>query len=263
MAAHWPRSKVKNTERTRSGEAGGHQPGKRQKQQTKKKEWAGPEIEITALQAFIYGEKAVRAVEKDGSAWLVAADVCDVLDIANSRDAVEKLDDDEKGVALTDTLGGRQRLSVISESGALYLIFRSDKPEAKAFRRWVTGVVLPSVLRTGSYNGPSAGGSNSPHITLPGPGCYIAHMTKDGQVVCQPATQEEAAERIFFAEGRVLVHMLKLIQAHWSIVQQSRLFEDDPQPILGAGPLHQAITEGSRLADDFLPCWDLTARRQP
>ena len=218
---------------------------------------------IAAMQAFTYGEKPVRAVEKNGTAWFVAADVCDVLGIVNSRDAVEKLDEDEKGLALSDTPGGKQQVGIVSESGALYIIMRSDKPEAKAFRRWVTGVVLPAVLRTGRYEGPQTDDPNSPSITLPGPGRYVAEVMPDGTVRCELASYEEAATRIFFAEGQVLVHTLKLIQAHWSIVQQSRVFEDNPQAIRGSEPLHQAIIEGGRLATEFLPRWDLTARRQP
>lgn len=126
----------------------------------------------------------------------------------------------------------------------------------------MTGVVLPAIFRTGSYTGSPPDGSSSPTITLPGPGRYIAEMMPDGTVVCQLASYEEAARRIYYAEGRILVHMLKLIQAHWSIVQQSQTFQDDPQPIPHSGPLHQAISEGGRLATEFLPLWDMTARRQ-
>lgn len=262
MAARWPKSAIKNVAGTLNSPEDNAEPKREQTQRPKQRTGTGPEIGLPALQAFAYEGKAVRAVEKDGSAWFVAADVCDVLGIANSRDAVEKLDDDEKGVALTDTLGGKQRLSIINESGALYLILRSDKPEARAFRRWVTGVVLPAVFRTDSYTALPGDGA-SPHITLPGPGRYIAEMTTDGRVICQPASYETAATQIYFAQGRVLVHMLKLIQAHWSIVQQSRVFEDDPRPIRGAGPLHQVIAEGGRLATEFLPHWDMSAGRQP
>lgn len=81
----------------------------------------------------------------------VAADVCRVLAIKNNRDALEKLDDDEKGVAITDTLGGPQQLLCVTESGLYSLIFRSRKAEARKFRRWVTEEVLPAIHRTGGY----------------------------------------------------------------------------------------------------------------
>ena len=94
---------------------------------------------------------AVRIIERDDQPWFVAKDVCDALTIANSRDALDKLDDDEKGVALTDTPGGRQNLSIISESGLYALILRSDKPAAKVFRKWVTSEVLPALRKDGFY----------------------------------------------------------------------------------------------------------------
>ncbi len=100
---------------------------------------------------FEFTGRAVRVVERDGEPWFVAADVCAVLDIANARDAVARLDDDEKGVATTDTLGGAQSVTVINESGVYSLVFTSRKPEAKAFKKWVTSEVLPSIRKNGGY----------------------------------------------------------------------------------------------------------------
>lgn len=80
-----------------------------------------------------------------------AVDVCAVLEIVNSRDALKALDEDEKGVALTDTPGGKQQLLHITESGLYHLIFKSRKAAAKRFRRWVTDEVLPEIRRTGHY----------------------------------------------------------------------------------------------------------------
>lgn len=109
------------------------------------------------IQVFDFENNAVRVVEKESEPWFVAADVCRILDIKNSRDAVADLDDDEKGVANTDTLGGKQEMRVINESGLYNLIFRSRKPEAKKFRKWVTAEVLPSIRKTGSYDLKSGG----------------------------------------------------------------------------------------------------------
>lgn len=106
------------------------------------------------IQVFDFEDNAVRVVDIDGEPWFVAADVCRVLDIKNSRDAVADLDDDEKGVVNTDTLGGKQEMRVINESGLYNLIFRSRKPEAKKFRKWVTAEVLPSIRKTGMYVAP-------------------------------------------------------------------------------------------------------------
>lgn len=98
----------------------------------------------------------IRTVMVDGEPWFVAKDVCEALDITNSRDAVARLDDDEKGVVLTDTLGGAQELSAVNEPGLYTLILGSRKPEAKAFRRWITHEVLPALRRTGRYGAPGS-----------------------------------------------------------------------------------------------------------
>lgn len=93
----------------------------------------------------------VRVVQVDGEPWFVAADVCRALEISNSRDAVARLDDDEKGVGSTDTLGGKQGMQIINEPGLYTLVLGSRKPEAKAFKRWVTHEVLPSIRKHGAY----------------------------------------------------------------------------------------------------------------
>lgn len=96
-----------------------------------------------------FGE--VRAQEINGEPWFVLKDVCDVLGIAKPRDVAARLDDDEKGAVQIDTPGGKQNTFVINESGLYTTIIRSDKPQAKAFRKWITGEVLPSIRKTGSY----------------------------------------------------------------------------------------------------------------
>lgn len=105
--------------------------------------------EIRVFESAEFGE--VRVAEIDGEPWFIAADVCRALDVKNGRDAVSRLDDDEKGVALTDTLGGRQEMAAVSEAGLYALVLSSRKPEAKAFKRWVTHDVLPSIRKHGAY----------------------------------------------------------------------------------------------------------------
>lgn len=78
---------------------------------------------------------SVRTVIINEEPWFVAKDVCDALEIGNSRQAVSYLDDDEKGVTTNDTLGGTQQVSIINESGLYSLILRSRKPEAKKFKK--------------------------------------------------------------------------------------------------------------------------------
>lgn len=105
--------------------------------------------EIRVFESAEFGE--VRVAEIDGEPWFIAADVCRALDVKNGRDAVSRLDDDEKGVALTDTLGGKQEMAAVSEAGLYALVLSSRKPEAKAFKRWVTHEVLPSIRQHGAY----------------------------------------------------------------------------------------------------------------
>lgn len=101
---------------------------------------------------FNFGAHAVRVITRNSQPWFVASDVCNALGYINSRDAVAKhLDDDEKGVANSDTLGGKQQLTIISESGLYALVLRSRKPEARKFAKWVTSEVLPSIRQTGGY----------------------------------------------------------------------------------------------------------------
>lgn len=83
--------------------------------------------------------------------WFVAKDVCDVLEHSNHKMAVKNLDDDEKGVSSVYSLGGAQQTTIINESGLYSLIFQSRKPEAKAFRKWVTSEVLPAIRKKGYY----------------------------------------------------------------------------------------------------------------
>lgn len=100
----------------------------------------------------------VRVVERSGEPWFVAADVCRALGLDSTGKALTRLDDDEKGVNSIHTLGGSQMMTIINESGLYALVLGSRKPEAKAFKRWVTHEVLPAIRRTGRYETPGAEG---------------------------------------------------------------------------------------------------------
>jgi len=101
--------------------------------------------------SYEFGNLNVRVEMVDGEPWFVAKDVCSALGIEKHRDAVGRLDDDERGSVKVDTLGGNQNMTIINESGLYSLILRSNKPEAKVFKRWVTKEVLPSIRKTGGY----------------------------------------------------------------------------------------------------------------
>lgn len=100
---------------------------------------------------FTFESILVRVTMVDGAPWFVARDVCQALDILNVSDALCRLDDDEKGIVSIYTLGGKQDLNCISESGVYSFVLGSKKPEAKKFKRWVVREVLPSIRKTGMY----------------------------------------------------------------------------------------------------------------
>jgi len=116
---------------------------------------------------FDFNEKPVRVFkDQDGAPWFVLADVCRVLAIANPRDAASRLDDDEKNtVGITDGTPGNPNQIIINESGLYSVIFTSRKPEAKAFKKWVTSEVLPSIRKTGGYHVDPIINGNTEQIT--------------------------------------------------------------------------------------------------
>jgi prophage antirepressor-like protein len=113
---------------------------------------------VSALTLFNFNGAEIRTTTRDGAPWFVAADVCRVLDLSNPRKAVSGLDDDEK-LTVTNSDGragqGAQSLNIINESGLYSLVLRSRKPEAKAFKKWVTSEVLPQIRNAGYYVDPA------------------------------------------------------------------------------------------------------------
>lgn len=101
---------------------------------------------------WTFGETEVRTIEKDGEPWWVLSDVCKVLELNSPHKVADRLEEDEKGRNLIPTLGGEQEMTIINESGLYSVILRSDKPQAKPFRKWVTAEVLPSIRKNGCYS---------------------------------------------------------------------------------------------------------------
>lgn len=116
------------------------------------------EIEKVQHHNLFFGNSPVRIVEDEhGQPWWVAKDVCEILGIKNPSQAMNQLDDDERMIQNIGYSGvGNPNVNVISESGIYSLILRSNKPQAKPFRKWVTSEVLPTIRRTGSYTHPAA-----------------------------------------------------------------------------------------------------------
>lgn len=106
----------------------------------------------TSVQTYNFLGHDLRVVFKDNNPWFVAKDVATMINVSNVSQMLQNLDNDEKGIYETYTLGGDQKMSIISESGLYSVIVRSNKPEAKAFKKWVTSEVLPAIRKTGSYS---------------------------------------------------------------------------------------------------------------
>lgn len=103
-------------------------------------------------EVFKFEQKVVRTLLIDNEPWWVAKDVCDILKIKNQYSSLALLEEDEKGLHTMEGPGGRQDMTIINEPGLYSLVMRSRVPEAKAFKRWITHEVLPSIRKTGQYS---------------------------------------------------------------------------------------------------------------
>lgn len=104
------------------------------------------------LQEFGFEGKAVRVVMVNNEPWWVLKDVCDVLGLSDASMTASRLDEDELTQVRLVSGGQNRDLNAVNESGLYTVILRSDKPEAKRFRKWVTAEVLPAIRKTGSYS---------------------------------------------------------------------------------------------------------------
>ena len=108
-----------------------------------------------ALSQFNFQTNAVRTIAENGEIWFVAKDISKALDYSQSSTAAvifQSVPDEWKGIKPIDTLGGRQKLLMISEQGLYFFLGRSDKPKALPFQKWLAGEVLPAIRKTGSYS---------------------------------------------------------------------------------------------------------------
>ncbi|WP_239613909.1 phage antirepressor [Cohnella mopanensis] len=106
---------------------------------------------------FNYEGAVFRTVSIEGEPWFVAKDICKILEVGNPSQALSRLDNDEKNtITLNEGIRGNPNSTVVNESGLYSLILGSRKPEARAFKRWVTHDVLPSIRKTGAYQAPVA-----------------------------------------------------------------------------------------------------------
>lgn len=183
------------------------------------------------LQVFSYEGKEVRTIQESGEPWWVLKDVCEVLELSNSRMVAERLDEDEKGVSIVDTLGGKQELTVISESGLYNVILLSRKPEARKFKRWVTHEILPSIRKHGAYMT-----SDKLEEIMNDPDAWIKLLTtlKEERQVKERLQLQATVDRpkVVFADavsvsdGTILIgELAKILKGNGIEIGQNRLFE--------------------------------------
>ena len=176
---------------------------------------------------------AVRAVTLEGEPWFVAADVCRALGLGNSSQAIAKLDDDEKsGVIISDPHGREQVTRFISESGLYALVLSSRKPEAKAFKRWITHEVIPAIRKTGGY---IAGQETMDDDQLLANALMVAQrkiaernkqLEAANEKIKADAPKVLFAETVQKAEGDILVRQLaRLMNQRGYDVGERRLYE--------------------------------------
>jgi prophage antirepressor-like protein len=214
---------------------------------------------------FDFQGRAVRTITKNGEIWFAATDACAVLEIGNVTDVVNRLDDDEKGVDTIETLGGPQQLNTVTESGLYSLIFTSRKPEAKAFRRWVTGVVLPTLRQTGRFDvrgEPSEGMAEKRHaeggitVTLPGPGRYLVGLFHDGELRIEPLCFSDAISALAALDCRSIAYSHLTAASLWEKLQHLRTSKTDVSAGYTQGKLNATMQAGAELARQILYTYD-------
>jgi prophage antirepressor-like protein len=170
----------------------------------------------------------VRTVLRDGEPWFVAGDVCKALGITNSRAAVARLDEIEKGVAETDTLGGQQKVSIVSEAGLYRLVMRSNRQDAIAFQMWIAHEVLPAIRKTGTYSVqpvPAAPSLSSPDEVLALAERYVESAKALVAANSRLAIVEPKAEAFAAIEGGDGVALRVFHKKYFSDVKETAFFE--------------------------------------
>ena len=178
---------------------------------------------MSDIQVFESGEFGkIRAMRgEDGEPMFVAKDVCAALGIEQT--AASRLDDDEKGLRLTQTHGGEQRMLCVTEPGFYKLVMRSRKPEAKAFQRWVTHEVLPALRRDGGY---MVARDETPEQTM-ARAVLLAQATIDRQRdrIAELEPKALFADAVAASDGTCLVgELAKMLRQNGVDVGQNRLF---------------------------------------
>lgn len=166
----------------------------------------------------------VRTVTINGDPWFVGKDVAAALGFTNPRDAISThVFDEDKGVESIDTLGGKQKMTVINESGLYALVFGSRLKSAQRFKHWVTSEVLPAIRRTGGYQMPAPQGKEL---------LALAVLEAQKTIEAQNTEIERMKPKVIFADAvsastsSILIgDLAKLLRQNGVDTGQKRLFE--------------------------------------
>lgn len=181
-----------------------------------------------SLKVFNFQRNNIRVIDQNNEPWFVAKDVCDVLEIKNTSDALKRLDNDERA---RFNLGRQGETNTINEYGLYSLVLASRKPEAKRFKRWVTHEVIPSIRKHGTYMTPD---TIEKVLTDPDTIIKIATQLKEEQAkrMAAEAQVEKQKPKVLFAsaveasETSILIGQLaKIITQNGVKIGQNRLFE--------------------------------------
>jgi len=187
---------------------------------------------MNELQVFSYEGKEIRTIQRNGETWWVLKDVCGVLGLSNARMIADRLDEDDVSLAyVTDSMGRRQQTNIVNESGLYNVILRSDKPEAKKFKRWVTHEVLPQIRRHGAYITTS-----KIEEIMNDPDSWIKLLTalkeerqEKAQLQLQAAQDKPQvvfADAVSASDGTILIgELAKILKGNGIEIGQNRLFE--------------------------------------
>ena len=141
----------------------------------------------------VFEGKQVRIIEQDGEPWFVAKDACDILGLEQVSRALDRLDQDQRGlvkVTHPQAQGKLIEMASVTESGLYELIIRSDKPEAKRFRKWITSDVLPAIRKRGGYLSPAVDFTNPDNIQVM---LDAWRADRDRLLAAKPAIESHAA----------------------------------------------------------------------
>lgn len=183
-------------------------------------------IKMNGIKVFHNSEFGnIRVIKKENESWFIGKDVARVLGYSNIRDALSKhVEEEDKGVARCDTLGGMQSMVIINESGLYSLILSSKLPSAKRFKHWVTAEVLPVIRKTGGYLGDTKGLSDMEILSR-------AVLISQKTIEAQNNQLEQQAPKVLFADSVSASHtailigeLAKLLYQNGINIGQNRLF---------------------------------------